>query len=63
MVHDVAACEPVLDAVVDFIKQDKNWKIREHCNQGSGLMILEKSQILFEPVPDDFFGSTDRWNF
>lgn len=64
MVHDVAACEPVLDAVIDYIKHDKNWRIKEHCNQGSGLMILEKNQIKVDhSTHDDFFGTTNRWNF
>lgn len=64
MIHDVAACEPVLDAVIDYIKYDKNWKIKEHCNRGSGLMVLEKNRVNeVQPLHDDFFGETDRWNF
>jgi hypothetical protein len=42
MLHDVAACPEVLYAAIDYIVKDPNWAIHEHCNQGSGLLVLKK---------------------
>lgn len=44
LLHDVAACPEVLYAAVDYIVKNPEWVIHEHCNRGSGLLVLKKSQ-------------------
>jgi hypothetical protein len=62
LIHDAANPE-VLDAVFEFIKNQKHWIIEHHCNQGSGFIVLERKEKSFDPTPDRFFGDVDNWNF
>jgi hypothetical protein len=42
ILHDPSAWPGVFEAVIDFLHDDRQWHIVEHCNRGSGLLVLER---------------------
>lgn len=42
LLHDSSARPGVFEAVIIFLHKNREWHIVEHCNQGSGLLVLER---------------------
>jgi len=42
MFHDTTAWPGVFEAAVEFLINNHKWHIVEHCNQGSGLLVLKR---------------------
>jgi hypothetical protein len=42
VLHDPTEWPGVFEAVITFLHYNHNWHIIEHCNQGSGLLVLER---------------------
>lgn len=40
--HDTTAWPGVLEGVIEFLKNNQDWHIIEHCNKNSGLLVIEK---------------------
>lgn len=44
LLHDTSDWPGVFYAVVDFLIEHREWRIVEHCNNGSGLVVLKRNQ-------------------
>jgi SAM-dependent methyltransferase len=42
ILHDPTAWPGVFEAVITFLHHNHDWHIVEHCNKGSGLLVLER---------------------
>jgi hypothetical protein len=42
VLHDPTEWPGVFEAVITFLHYNHNWHIVEHCNKGSGLVVLER---------------------
>jgi ribosomal protein L25 (general stress protein Ctc) len=42
VLHDPTEWPGVFEAVITFLNYNHNWHIIEHCNKGSGLLVLER---------------------
>jgi hypothetical protein len=42
VLHDPTDWPGVFEAAIDFLHYNQNWHIIEHCNKGSGLLVLER---------------------
>jgi predicted O-methyltransferase YrrM len=42
VLHDPSDWPGVFEAVAKYLHQNRQWHIIEHCNQGSGLLVLER---------------------
>jgi hypothetical protein len=42
VLHDPSEWPGVFEAVIIFLHNNREWHIIEHCNRGSGLLVLER---------------------